>query len=210
MCEHPHTLHSSREAYLLRGLRFSPHHQSEGAERRQALGCSGTRRRASDGGPQASADALHPTQTSLRSLRIRGCSPLGAPPRRLLAPTRLGETLRANADGAVPFNLTLAHSRVPLVVAEGRCCRTPPGSLLAWSNSQDAASRPASQMPRDDTSSGRDTANIGNCSALSNERKALSNVFCRYPVDERSVKRKVSPTPSAQSASTAFCYQTHA
>jgi len=138
-----------------------------------------------------------------------GCSPLGAPPRRLLAPGPPWRNLRAlHMSGAL--DLALAHSRVPLVVAEGRCCRTPPGSLLAWSNSQDAASRPASQMPRDDTSSGRDTANIGNCSALSNERKALSNVFCRYPVDERSVKRKVSPTPSAQSASTAFCYQTHA
>jgi len=62
----------------------------EGAERRQALGCSGTRRRASDAGPQASADALHPTQTSLRRLRLRGCSPLGAPPRRFVGPVPRG------------------------------------------------------------------------------------------------------------------------
>ena len=32
---------------------------------------------------------------------------------------RLGETLRAMPNGAVPFNLALVHSHVPLVVAEG-------------------------------------------------------------------------------------------
>ena len=53
--------------------------------------------------------------------------------------------------GAVPFNLTLVHSHVPLVVAEGRCRSAPPGGSLAWANPQDAASRSADAMPREST-----------------------------------------------------------
>ncbi len=42
---------------------------------------------------------------------------------------------------SVPFGLTVAHSRVPLVVAEGRCCRAPPGCCLRG-NAQDADPAP--------------------------------------------------------------------
>ena len=42
---------------VLRGLLVPPA-KVEGAERRQALGCSGTRRRANNVGPQAPAGAL--------------------------------------------------------------------------------------------------------------------------------------------------------
>jgi len=59
-------------------LAIVPLTQGEGAERRKALGCSGTRRRASDVGPRALAR---------RPASQRGCSPLGAPLRRLLAPS---------------------------------------------------------------------------------------------------------------------------
>jgi len=70
-------LHRSREANAPPSFAVSLTTHSEGAERRQALGCSGTRRRANDVGPQAlRAPASHDA----------GCSPLGAPPRRLLAP----------------------------------------------------------------------------------------------------------------------------
>ena len=50
--------------------------KTRGAERRQALGCSGTRRRASDVGPQALLRRL--------TSHDAGRSPLGAPPRRFL------------------------------------------------------------------------------------------------------------------------------
>src|SRR5690349_8633777 len=58
----------------------------EGAERRKALGCSGTRRRASNVGPQAprfSRALCIPREQALSRPRLRGCSPLGAPPRDL-------------------------------------------------------------------------------------------------------------------------------
>src|SRR5262245_18321798 len=50
---HRHMLHPSREAYLLRALLFSLIATTREAERRQALGCSGTRLRASNVRPQA-------------------------------------------------------------------------------------------------------------------------------------------------------------
>ena len=63
-----------------------PSQPMRGAERRQALGCSGTRRRASDVGPQALARRL---------AFQRERSPLGAPPRRLLVPDPPWRNLRA-------------------------------------------------------------------------------------------------------------------
>ena len=115
----------------LRGLPVSLA-QHEGAERRQALGClRGTRSRASNAGPQARSVApCVPSQTSLRSPRIRGT----LASRRSTAaiywrPTRLGEALkRCTVGGAL--ELHVAHSRVPLVVAEGRCRRAPPGGVV--------------------------------------------------------------------------------
>jgi hypothetical protein len=65
-------LHPSRGAYASEVCQFPPT-QREGAERRQALGCSGTRRRASNAGPQGEiARPCIPSPTSFRSQRIRG------------------------------------------------------------------------------------------------------------------------------------------
>ena len=96
-----HMRQPSREASALRGLLVFPH-TSEGAERRQALGCSGTRRRASDGGPQAPSGALRPMTRDVRlSALHRGV--YGSGP------------ARDEASLASPS----ASSSRPLVVAEG-------------------------------------------------------------------------------------------
>ena len=137
--------------------------QEREAERRQALGCSGTRRRASDVGPQALARRL---------AFQRERSPLGAPPRRLLAPDPPWRNLRAlHMSGAL--GLALAHSRVPLVVAEGRFCRAPPGARLRaaragrriplrlWLVSGDALSeRDGATVPEKSTPSSRTFAQM--------------------------------------------------
>jgi len=87
---------------LLRGLSFLPSRNARGAERRQALGCSGTRRRASDGGPQAPSGALRPMTRDVRlSALHRGV--YGSGP------------ARDEASWASPS----ASSSRPLVVAEG-------------------------------------------------------------------------------------------
>jgi hypothetical protein len=54
-------------------MSFSPTIQVREAERRQALGCSGTRRRASDVGPQA----LSATKTRVNALSRAPCVPAG-------------------------------------------------------------------------------------------------------------------------------------
>jgi len=82
------------------------------AERRQALGCSGTRPRASDGGPQAPAGALRPMTRDVRlSALHRGIC--GSGPAR---------------DEASKASPSASCSR-PLIVAEGRFPE-PPGSAV--------------------------------------------------------------------------------
>jgi hypothetical protein len=73
----------------------------EGAERRQALGCSGTLWRASDAGPQALARRLAPSDV--------GRSPLGAPPRGLGRPVP-----RKHSESSDPKHH--ASSSRPLIV----------------------------------------------------------------------------------------------
>jgi len=78
--------------------------------------------RARDVGPQASADASHPAQIRLRSLRTGDARLSALHCSDFLAPSPPWPDRRALHSGAVLFGLALAHSRVPLVVAEGRCC----------------------------------------------------------------------------------------
>jgi len=87
-----------------------------GAERRQALGCSGTRRRANDVRPQAPAGALRPMTRDVRlsALHRGGCWPGPA---------------RDEASKASPS----ASSSRPLVVAEGGFPE-PPGCCLQGSS----------------------------------------------------------------------------
>ena len=126
----------SREACAPPRLACSPSHK-EGAERRQALGCSGTRRRASDVGPQARGRRA-------RTAHDAGRSPLGAPPRRFIGPGRL-------RLGRATFRALLARlsTRSPCRVwpftrsarSGGRAVYPgPPGAWLRASP-QDAASR---------------------------------------------------------------------
>ena len=68
-----------------------PSHQTREAERRQALGCSGTRFRAG----HSRRPARVPAQISFRSPRAGGRSPLGAPPRRFFGPEPALANLRA-------------------------------------------------------------------------------------------------------------------
>jgi hypothetical protein len=100
----------------------------EGAERRQALGClRGTRSRANDAGPQAQNAAPCIPRRPLTQSARRGCPPLGAPPRRFIGdrPDSVRPLSVAQRGGALGAHV--ANSRAPLVVAEGRCRRTPPG-----------------------------------------------------------------------------------
>jgi hypothetical protein len=158
--------HRSREAMSPPSFEFVPLDNERGAERRQALGCSGTLTRASNVGPQAPLRTKDARERAfarrLASPRRPACavgaaggrSPLGAPPRRFF-----GSDLPWRNRQAVPSSLALAHSRVPLVVAEGQCCRTPPGGCLQG-NPQDAASRSAYAMPRESTLGERDGRTI--------------------------------------------------
>jgi hypothetical protein len=124
----------------LRGLWLSPH-KGEGAERRQALGClRGTLRGPVTQARRRQRTPCVPSQTSSRSPRIRGT----LASRRSTAaiywhPAYLGKALeRCKRGGAL--ELHVAHSRVPLVVAEG-CRRLPPGGTWLRASPQDAASR---------------------------------------------------------------------
>jgi hypothetical protein len=128
--------------FLLRGLHFSPQ-TNEGAERRQALGCSGTHWRASDVGPQARARRLASNNV--------GRSPLGAPLRGLWRPAPRDIRRRRAFEHHASFSR-------PLVVAEGGF-PLPPGSCLQG-NARDTASRPAYAMPRESTLGGRNVRTI--------------------------------------------------
>ena len=105
------------------------------AERRQALGCGGTRLGA---GPNVGPRV--PARISFRSPRAGGRSPLGAPPRRFFGPEPAWRILRAlHMSGAL--DSAWVHSHDPLVVADGRCC---PGASREHGYepcTQDAASR---------------------------------------------------------------------
>src|SRR5688572_3280635 len=48
----------------------------------------------------------------------------------------------------------------------GGVARSPPGRLCACTDSRDAASRPASAMPRESTLGGRDETKVGESAAL--------------------------------------------
>ena len=120
------TVHASSFSRVTRPPSFAnlPLTPSEGAERRQALGCSGTRRRASDVGPQAHGDApCVPRGPFARSAR-RGRSPLGAPPRRFLGP----EPALAKPSGAAmrgPLRPRIWPCGRPLVVGKAAFARGP-------------------------------------------------------------------------------------
>ena len=104
--------HHSREAHAPPSFAGPSSQQPRGAERRQALGCSGTRRRANDAGPQAPLGALRPMTRDVRlsALHRGGCWPGPA---------------RDEASKASPS----ASSSRPLVMAEGGVPE-PPGSVV--------------------------------------------------------------------------------
>ena len=90
--------------------------RSEGAERRQALGCIGTRFKS---GPLTQAPTRPRAGSAFAVRAPGGRSPLGAPPRDFLAPSRLGDP-PGDAHQRAPRS-ALLHSQVPPVVAGGRC-----------------------------------------------------------------------------------------
>ena len=105
-----------------------------------------------------------------------GRSPLGAPPRRFFGPEpALARPLSVAQSGAL--RLRLAHSRVPLVVAEGRCCRAPPGGRGDEPDAQDAASRSDSGSSPE-TPSTNGTRHGGTDRSAVNERLRLSIKLC--------------------------------
>jgi hypothetical protein len=152
----------SREASTPPRFANVPITQSEGAERRQALGClRGTLGRASDAGPQALARRLASRTDQLAQSARRGRSPLGAPPRRFIGPGPALVKLSGGAQRGGALSLTLAHSRVPLVVAEGRVS---PGASRGCGyepRPQDAASRSAFGSSPEDALGERDADPIG-------------------------------------------------
>jgi hypothetical protein len=135
-----------------------PPHTHEGAERRQALGCSGTRRQTSNVGLQALARRLaFPRRPSFRSLRSRGTLASRRSTAAIVWPrARLGEAF-GRCTRAALSGLTLAHSRVPLVVAEGRVSPGASRERGYEPRTQDAASRSASGSSPEDALSERDS-----------------------------------------------------
>src|SRR5688572_22191867 len=144
--------------------------QHEGAERRQALGMD----RHPLGGPVTQARRARslalasPRKPAHAVCASGGRSPLGAPPRRFFGP----EPVSVKPLGvAVPAGLHVAHSRVPLVVAEGRCCRAPPGCCLRG-NARDAGPALLDAVATS-TLGGRDITTIGETKRVSNFWKGL-------------------------------------
>jgi hypothetical protein len=153
--------------------------QNEGAERRQALGCSGTRRR-TNRGPHALSRLASRANRS-RSPRAGDAPPLGAPPRRFFGSRPALARPLSVANGAVLAGLALVHSHVPLVVAEGQCRPDASrGMLFAWTDPQDAASRSAIAMPRESTSSERDAAKMAAKNGSSSFGRARLSMGCRW------------------------------
>ena len=129
----------------LRGLSIFPSHHARERSADRRSGWIATPSRASDAGPQARNVAPRvPSQTSSRSSRIRGTLASRRSTRRFFGPEPAAVKPLSVAQRGDARRSHVAHSRVPLVVAGGRCCRAPPGCWLR-ANAQDAG--PTLLMP---------------------------------------------------------------
>ena len=174
LCTH----HRSREAYCSPRFAVSPR-ASEGAERRQALGCSGTRRRANDVGPQAQARRL-----ASQAVKYAGRSPLGAPPRRF----------RGFGPGRMKLSAWLHRLRLLAAAHSG-------GGQVTQASRVPVTSRARGRRIPFRSGSSPETPSVNGPATLAGV-SGLSSAGGGHPVDSGDEKRGFSAAPSVQLLST--------
>jgi hypothetical protein len=133
--------------------------------------------RANRVGPQALARRLAPHNA--------GCSPLGAPHRRLLAPSPPGRDFSAVHSRAARFGLASVRSHVPLVVAGGRVFPVASRVLLARQRAGRRSRSDSGSSPETPLVNGTRTR-IGANARASNESGAIpSGAVGKLSIAER-------------------------